>query len=285
MEPDLFENHIRRLYNQLKSLSTRSVKSAGPGDIHDMRVQIKRLSLVCAFLDESGITAVRQMDEYRVLKEYFKSAGRLRDIQNQLQILEAYSRMNDKGYAEYVLYLDGMESRARSRITSGNGKFPLQELKMVISYVQKAVRNSRGQDIHKLSVRFVKDRSRKVEEHYLDHDSGPSLHQLRKTIKELRYFLELFVECSTGQDLPSVRFEEIRQVEDLLGKWNDLNVFCMELKRYSTNYKLVHGIDAFPAYENLLLQVSGNAADEIGDIQPILLGLITNLSMSLMRLN
>lgn len=268
----------------MKSLSTRAVKTADPEAIHDMRVVIKRLNLVYDFLDEMKIADIKAMDEFRVLKRYFKSAGRLRDLQVQRSILDVYTRANGRNYMEFVRYLDGMEVRARDRFTTGKANFPGQEQKAVISYLLRSLKDLQGQAIHGLSVKFIKDRIRRIEGYYLKFDSGPRLHEIRKTIKQLRFFLEIYIESSSGEDLRAVRFDEIRKIEDLLGDWNDKMVFCRELERFMSNYRLMHGNSAHPDLEDLALQVAGDAGKETGNIQAELFALITNLSMSLIRL-
>ncbi len=284
MNPDLLSTYIRRLYNELQTLNDLAVKTADVEAVHDMRVQIKRLNCVYTFLDESKINGIKRLEYYEKLKAYFKIAGNLRDIQLHRSLLQEYKDQNGDLYQDYDKYITALEGDARDYFHRNRDSFPIREQKTISSSILNSVKKISPSELYKLSVVFISDRIRKIESYYLHYETEEYLHKTRQTIKELRYFLELFIECSDNTGTPIIKFEEIKQVEEILGGWNDKQVFCEDLKRYYKNYRILHGGNTLPVYENLILQVSEDASREIVDIQPVLLSLISYLSLSLLRL-
>jgi len=284
VKPDLFEKYIRKLYDELQTLNNLAVKTADVEAVHDMRVQIKRLNCVYTFLDESKISGIKRLEYYERLRAYFKIAGTLRDLQLHRSLLKGYIDINGDHYQDYDQYITALEEYARDHFYRNRDSFPLKEQKAISSTLLNSVKKISPSVLYKHAVVFIANRLKKIESYYLHYETEEYLHKTRQTIKELRYFLELFVACSDATETPIIKFEEIKRVEEILGGWNDKQVFCEDLKRYYNNYSILHSGNTLPVYENLISQVTEDASSEIADIQPILLSLITYISLSLLRL-
>lgn len=131
---------------------------------------------------------------------------------------------------------------------------------------------------------FIKTRLKKIETYYLNYTSDVYLHKTRQTIKELRYFLELYAACSDDPQPLPVNFEEIKKVEEMLGGWNDKRIFREDVERFTRNYSQLHARSGLPAYQELIDGITGDAIRDIKDIQPVLLHLITSMSLGLLTL-
>jgi len=284
VKPDLLSTYISRLYNELQTLNNLAVKTTDVEAVHDMRVQIKRLNCVYSFLEESKISGIKSQEYYVKLRRYFKIAGRLRELQLHRSLINRYKELNGDQYQDYEQYITAIEGDARDHFHRNRSSFPIKEQKALGTSVLNSVKKTSPSALYKHAVVFITDRIKKIESYYLHYETEEYLHKTRQTIKDLRYFLELFVACSDSPGTPSIEFVEIKQVEEVLGGWNDKQVFCEDLSRFYKNYRILHGGNTLPVYESLISQVSEDASREIVDIQPVLLSLITYISLSLLRL-
>jgi CHAD domain-containing protein len=284
MKPEIFEKYIRRLYAGLKTLQDAAIRTAEVEAIHDMRVQIKRLSCIYTFLEESKIAPVRKDKYYSELRKYFKTAGRLREFQLHQIMIDVYKKKFGDHFAEYESYNSSQGRFFLEHFSRNQDYFPGAEQKSIRSAILLAVKNTDQDQLKRQATAFIKARLKRIENYYLNYASDIYLHKTRQTIKELRYFLELHAVCSGDAQPPSVNFEEIKKVEELLGGWNDKRIFREDVERFVRNYSMIHAKGILPAYQELMHRIEEDARNDIKDIQPVLLHLITNMSLNLLTL-
>jgi CHAD domain-containing protein len=284
MEPVIFERSIRKLYAELQKLHNTAVRTAEVEAIHNMRVQIKKLSSVYSFLDASKIAPVRRDKYYTDLRRYFKTAGKLREFQLHSTMIDSYRNRYGNYYTEYEAYNNCQATFVRDCFSGNRAGFPGMAQKSVRSAILMAVKKTDPVRLNQHAAGFIDRRLKKIESYYLIFNSETCLHKIRQTIKELRYFLEIYTECSAGSGSLSVNFEEIKKVEEMLGGWNDKRIFREDVERFVKYYSLLHAGSRLPAYQKLTDSISEDALLDIKDIQPVLLRLITGMALDLLML-
>ena len=92
----------------------RSLLGFAPEDIHDLRVEIKRLR---AFTDLLGWMdpGLQSRNRVRPLRRLFKAAGTLRDIHVQRALVEAHAGAPASRVGEFINRLQQLETVARQR--------------------------------------------------------------------------------------------------------------------------------------------------------------------------
>lgn|GEM_PF-3106805 len=284
MKPDIFEKYIRKLYADLQSLHDNAVKTTAVEAIHDMRVQIKRLSCIYAFFEESKIALVKKDSFYKDLRIYFKTAGKLREFQLHRNMIDIYKQQFGDHFAEYEEYINSQGSFSHDYYNRNQAKFPGKEQKSMQAAILLAVKKTEQGYLNRQAALFIKKRLKKIESYYLNYSSEIYLHKTRQTIKELRYFLESYAACSDDPQPLPVNFEEIKKVEEMLGGWNDKRIFREDVERFIRNYTLLHSRGLSPIYQELITGINRDAGKDIKDIQPVLLHLITGMSLDLLTL-
>lgn len=211
------------------------IECAEAESVHQLRVSIKKFRTVNKILEylipESSDENARQL---AMLRRLFKLAGKLRDAQIQMKILEEYKSKLDIDTALLENLLAANERNTLKKFVSGYAKFsvalddePYQKSGSRIlsgsydgSFSDKAV--------GLLNKRI--DKTRKAVEHA---DSDEDLHRVRVLLKQIRYIHGFLSKQDSFPEGGSESLDGMRNAEILLGRWHDLTVFRDTLKEYT----------------------------------------------------
>ena len=253
-----------------------ALKGAKEDPVHDMRVLIKRLNAVFIFLNESRIYKSQSRRYLNQLKYFFKSAGNLRDIQIHLTLLNKYKKASETNFSEYEEYLRSKEGIARQNFFNVSAKYPKREQIYVKDEIINSVRDFSQKKLSKRTDEFIFTRLKDLENYLFHADTYAYLHKIRQTLKELRFFIEIVKNCSEKSPMKDVDFQEIKEIENVLGSWNDCFVFIEDLNRYGRYKKMM--TSKLPGEINRLIQiVEADMNSMVEELKPRLLKLIYNL--------
>lgn len=88
---------------------------------------------------------------------------------------------------------------------------------------------------HKNSHIVLEDKLKKIYrllKKYLLHQDPENLHQLRIAVRKFRYVSEIFVVCFKEKEF-QILYNRIKELQDILGKGRDVDVFTEKLKIYN----------------------------------------------------
>jgi CHAD domain-containing protein len=279
MEKEQFIKYISLLLKEFELQFRQALKGAKEEPVHDMRVMIKRLNAVLAFLGESGIYKSNSTRYLRQLRNFFKSAGNLRDLQIQRSLVDHYKQKLSIDLTELETYLSNMEETARHGFLKVSSDYPKREQIYVKDEIISAVKLSPQAKLTKLSDKYMFKRIKRIEKYVLHAESDKYLHKIRQTLKELRFFIEIVQSCSAHTPLKELDIKEIKELENVLGNWNDCIVLIKNLDRYS-EYKSMLNAQKNPAfYSALKTAVRADMKQMVHDIKPELLKLTCNLKI------
>lgn len=142
MKPENFEQYIRRLYAGLQSLQNVAIRTAEAEAVHDMRVQIKRLSCIYTFLEESKIAPVKKDKYYSDLRNYFKTAGKLREFQLHRKMIDGYKQQYGDHFIEYEEYNNSQGRFYLDFFNRNRGKLSGTKEKSIRTAILLAVKNA-----------------------------------------------------------------------------------------------------------------------------------------------
>jgi CHAD domain-containing protein len=184
-------------------------ESGDPEALHQLRLDIKKVkAFVQMVKDCSGKRASKDVD---LLKKMFRQAGKIRDANNHLQLLESFHSVA----AEYKTEQAQLRTAAAAEFQQKAGEYRKKG--------KKAGRRLLA-DIHSIRTRCIKDwyAARLIRIGVLLTASGDQLHSARKRIKELLYVERL---------LPAALVKELRlnrdyldKLQDAIGQWHDMAV-------------------------------------------------------------
>jgi len=279
MKKELFIKYISTLLKDFELLFKQALKGAMEEPVHEMRVIIKRLNAVFAFLAESGIYKNDSIRYLSQLRNFFKSAGNLRDLQIQRSLLDHYKQQLSTDVDELESYLVNMEATARHGFLKVSSNYPKREQIYVKDEIISAVKSYSQKDLDKSSEKYLFKRIKRIEKDVFHADSDTYLHKIRQTLKELRFFIEIVQSCSENTPLNELDIKEIKEVENILGNWNDCIVFIENLDRYC-EYKRMLNANKTPAeVSELKTIIRADMEQMVQDIKPQLLKLTCSLKI------
>lgn len=279
MDKEQFIKYISTLLKDFELLFKQALKGAEEDPVHDMRVIIKRLNAVFAFLAESGIYKSKSVRYLTQLRNFFKSAGNLRDLQIQVALIEQYKEKISADLKELVTYLNNMEKTARHGFLKVSSVYPRREQIYVKDEIISSVKSYSQEDLNKSSKKYLFIRIKRIEKDIFQSDSDKYLHKIRQTLKELRFFIEIVQACSADTPLGKYDIKDVKEVENVLGNWNDCIVFIRSLNRYCEYKRMLDANKVPPGISELKKIIQRDMEKMVQDIKPRLLRLTCNLKM------
>jgi CHAD domain-containing protein len=234
MNKNLFIKHIRWLFREYDAQFRLALKAAKEEPVHDLRVMIKRLTTLFLFLDEADIYKKRSSDFFKRLRTFFRSAGYLRDMQVLRSLIGNYKIRIKYDISEYEYYLEGKETSAKNSFFNSSEKYPKLMQAEVTNAIIGSVRKFNDESLTQKSFAFMIMRLNRIDEYLQSTSTSKYLHKIRQTLKELRYFIEIF---QAGADLYLIGesdYIEIKEIENIIGGWNDRSILIEDIKNYKT---------------------------------------------------
>ncbi len=236
MVPDCYWEYYKGQQQRIKTDYGRALKHFEIEGVHDLRVDIKRLRAYFNLIE--AINPVFQAKpNIKRIRRLFKSAGPLRDVQVQLQVVQKWSQDLDLELSEYFNYLKQMEISTRKDFYLRGHKFDFAIFKsnwnkirrslMYISpeYIQLKAED-RFNDLVKEVISF------KTSQDFVEED----YHAIRILSKEARYTLEIIQGCYPPQSHWETLNNTLRSLHQALGKWHDADIALVFLDGFMLEY-------------------------------------------------
>lgn len=203
----LYRLRITKLLNDIQTALT----NFDPDAIHDVRVSIRRMIALNSILRNAG-TAPYSKKELKILKNKFRRAGLLRDIQIQNQLLDTWEKKLELTFDMYRTNLN-----RREKLLRGHFARAFRTINLKRSIPDNARRSAVCAEIQKVLENSYHDFIEKSK-------GGHPLHPLRITAKKLKYTLEIQQACFPGFG-PTENFRKyLAHIQDLLGSWHDVEM-------------------------------------------------------------
>jgi CHAD domain-containing protein len=282
MNKDLFIKHIRWLFREYDTQFKLALKAAKEEPVHDLRVMIKRLNTLFLFLNEADIYKKRSNDFFKRLRIFFRSAGYLRDMQVIRSLMGDYKSRTKYNFPEYEYYLAGKEVSAKNSFFQNAKKYPKQMQTEVKNAIIRSVRKISDESLTLKSFLFMIKRLNRLDEYLQSISTSKYLHKIRQTLKQLRYFIEIF---QAGSDLYLIEesdYIEIKEIENIIGGWNDRSILIEDIKNYKTFNQKLGSQSKWPELSTLEQVIKTDRKEMVKYIKPRLLKFIYHLKYSIL---
>lgn len=229
----LYGLRIKRLEHDI----FRALENCDPDAIHDVRVSIRRMLMLCSVLKASGEEPYSKK-ELQILKKKFRRAGALRDIQVQLQLLKAWEDKLSLRFDAYRLHLDRREKTLQQYFKTA---FLTINLKKTISDVVSRIAYCRA----------IEKELKSLDDDFRFALQGTgSLHVLRIITKKLKYMLEIQQSCYPGFGSTETFRKYLAHIQDLLGAWHDIETGLQHVNYFVKRHSIK--IEDPALYDNLI---------------------------------
>lgn len=282
MRKDLFIKYVTSLIKEYNALFRLALKGAKEEPVHELRVRIKRLNALFVFLDEANIYRKRNGFFFRLLKDFFKSAGNLRDIQILISLVDNYRNQLTEDIAEYENYLNNKKNIASAGFFKKSAEYPRKQQIQVKKEIIDSVRKTEDDQLSQKSFAFISTRLNRIEKYLLHSDTVQYLHKIRQTLKELRFFIEIYHSSSEQSLIDENDYNEIKEIENIIGGWNDRAILIDDIKRYKLYKQKLKSGTSDHALKLLRKIVRKDMKSMVSDIKPRLLKFIYHLKYSML---
>ncbi len=200
--------------------------------IHKLRVSIKKLralfSLLAALSDQ-----VNAKKAYRPIRQVFRKAGAIRDLQVQQKLLKQYEKKFELDLSDHIDRLFTKEQDAKANFLVFKKQNYFTVLKQHSDYL---LRNLQSLNLEALNAQLSAYFQTLFQQIFqlidLPNKEAEQLHDLRKLLKELNYNL-LLVSDIRGVPLADKKsLKNLDALQELLGDWHDTEVALLNLEAF-----------------------------------------------------
>ncbi|MFO7658212.1 MAG: CHAD domain-containing protein [Bacteroidales bacterium] len=221
-----FDDKMSQFSSQLKIAEM----SDNPDAVHDLRVNIKKIrSLIRTFRLHKKNRKIKRMLKNNI-GNIFSKAGKIRDLQVQNVLVKDYEKILNKEFfnlKDFISVKIKSELKRFRKILPGDPVVFFNPFFTEISAVIEAMEEKKAKNS---IVHFVDDRIRKFNKTRVRFYSK-KLHKQRKILKELRFMYEMLLNMPLQLDFED-QVLRIKEVEELLGRWNDYNMLKVSLENH-----------------------------------------------------
>jgi len=282
MNKDLLIKYIRWLFREYNNQFRLALRGGREDPVHDMRVMIKRLNALFLFLDEAMIYRKKSTTFFNQLHVFFKSAGNLRDIQVMKSLIGSYRNQVKGDITEYENYITRIEITAKESFFERAKEYPGKKQIQVKQEIVESIRKFGDKDLTDKSFAFMIKRLNHIDGYLKSFDSRKYLHKIRQTLKQLRFFIEILHASSQFPLIDDYDYNEIKEIENVIGGWNDRSLLIEDIKRFISYSQKLGSRSSYQSLTELKEIVSKERKEMVKDIEPRLLKFIYHLKYSIL---
>lgn len=206
MKDNVLNQYVVQLLKSMEHNLTAYIKNKKPECLHGLRVDIKKIRAIFYFADEV------YNEKYKVtsLKPLFDKAGKIREIQINIQLLNEFPKPPKRLITELKIKENGLIGQF---VTNGSHYGRL---------IKNIGQNARLPEItpgKKVIKNFFKREKRKASKELQNRDRE-SMHHYRMKIKKMMYVYDVLPKKL--QKEIELNEEEINEQQKKLGDWHDI---------------------------------------------------------------
>lgn len=233
---DCFGEYYKSQEQKIRQHFLCAISSFDIEGIHELRVEIKRLR---AFFHLIGhINPVFRPDsDMQKIQRLFKSAGKIRDIHVQQNLVREKISFFNLELSEYLNFLKEKEMSARKQFSKAGKKFDFGVLKKNWTRMRNVLIYISGEYIQYKS----EERFKSLIDELFTYRSHLAFvegdyHAIRILSKETRYTLEILQKCYPDKSSLQDVNDSLRGMHQALGKWHDYDIGLQFLNNFKKDF-------------------------------------------------
>ena len=204
--------------------------TAGNEDIHKARVDLKKILALFSFFQLLEGSGLKTLKYKRLFRPVFKQAGKIREAQMNLSLLELYPVDMEwlKSYKAYLIKEQRKNTESFISVVIG---FDEQRLKSIDNAVKKYCKEIEKDQLIKRSEEFIEGKAEILKFLSANYGDPENVHKIRQELKMLGAIgsLLLMVQPDPRMDDLLVR---VNITEVMIGEWHDHIIFLQSLDQF-----------------------------------------------------
>ncbi|MCF8233571.1 MAG: CHAD domain-containing protein [Bacteroidales bacterium] len=267
------KGELRQFFDKQKKIFEEHLglvkKSDNAELIHQLRLSVKRIRALFTFLQFLTGKPSKGKKDIKALKVVYKPAGRIRDVQVHLGLLDSYEKRLQFEFTDYRSYLGMLEKQHHKDLKQSMKGFSAKPFEKLHTKTYKIIDQFSDEEIIKNAGKMLDEKFELISNlNKIPTDKEKNLHEIRRILKEIRYLLNIFNGNIPESKRLKVSLSRLKQIEQTLGKWHDqvnamlfvkayLNSKQIEDKAQKEKYKLL--LKAIRRYKSSLLKRTQHA--------------------------
>ena len=233
---------LQKQHHQLEHYIALCFETPSSEAVHQMRVSIKRIRAILLFTEQIiGKENFDATTHYKPLRELFKMAGKIRDIQVQQKLVADYANTLNTPFVLYLEHIDKLEKRSISRLFKAikQDKIP-RNFASIQNIIENTLSSILIEDIKARAFQLLANQRDDLRVMLVKIPNNKQLHQMRTIIKQMRYILGVIMKSDPSATTFPISLAALTEAEVLLGNWHDRIVGILLLNDFRKKNKKQH---------------------------------------------
>jgi CHAD domain-containing protein len=249
---------LQRTYDaeasKIRKLAARSGKTFGFEEVHDLRVEVKRLRALLDVIEHCR-PGFPVRERFKPFRKLFKAAGGLREAQVASSLAREKAVALQLDLDAYRNLLKSDELRERKKFSAAAKAFRRRSLGACRKAIDRALDVMGASSVQTAVEARLDELRRKVARLKRPKPVKRELHLLRIRSKRMHDTLEILQRCFRPDDTElEALSESLRAVHQALGRWHDLELAANSLRVFLRKRAVrpLAGEGAYAEYERAL---------------------------------
>lgn len=227
---DMKEGKLNRYFsNQLRRYRKRHSKIGQSQDavnIHQLRLSIKKLRSILRLVEISSKGKFSKDAHFDLLANVFKEAGKVREIQMNMELIHQQTTRHAQDYDEYF---EKKLEKSIARLRGIVKEFDKTKLKRLNKKFLRLSNSLNSDRLRRFGLRFIRERYVFVDKTMKKNGDPWLLHKVRINLKMMLETLIIVRKIRSNKAMERVR-KELVLLNQHLGEWHDYQVLIAALQ-------------------------------------------------------
>ncbi|MBE9491269.1 MAG: CHAD domain-containing protein [Bacteroidetes bacterium] len=218
-------NQVYNYFLKHRELISQNLELARKNDnteaIHNLRLSLKRIKVLLQYIEYISNKVIKAEDELKNIKGLFKKAGRLRDIQVQIQLLQTYEQGLKVKFRKYEKFLTKLESKGQKKYINAYTAFDKNYLDKLEFQIKNILKDIADEIIGEKATLLMKDKLHIIRNIYYKEKNEKSFHKIRTQFKDIIYLNNMVQGKLPVDEVLKINDERLGELGNLLGTWHD----------------------------------------------------------------
>ncbi len=204
----------------------------GVEDIHDLRVEVKRLRALLGVVKACS-PGFKDRKLSKPFRRLFRSAAGLREAQVSVGLARGWAASSGLALDEYRNVLKQDEIQGRKAFAHEAARFRRNFSSRESEAIDGAVKGRTDHALERLTGERLSTLRRRLQGLKKPAPAKRNLHRIRVQTKKTRYTLEVLQRCFRPDDARLTRLNRaLRSIHQALGRWHDLELAAASLREF-----------------------------------------------------
>ncbi len=223
---ELFEEKIRSFLFYLE----KAEKTYHIQDIHQLRVNAKRINAIYQLIESATALNFDAESHLKPMREIFKSAGKLREGQVNLELMKAYDLHTD-AFMLYSVKLEKSQVKTIRDLKKGVESFDKISFDHTIGMINAYCEQIGKTELLDKMDQYIRMKAISIEQLLQKKQHPNNVHRIRMNLKAMEPVLSLL--CSAcPEKFGSEAFESLKETALYIGEWHDRMILIKSINGF-----------------------------------------------------